>query len=84
MIPQHDFLALTRRHEWQLEPFTFDLPGGTRVSVWDTGVLCLEPAKGGDGQPGGRKDIVLSCGIHGNETAPIEICNQLLTRLLSG
>ncbi|HDZ9212322.1 TPA: succinylglutamate desuccinylase/aspartoacylase family protein, partial [Aeromonas dhakensis] len=84
MIPQHDFLALTRRHEWQLEPFSFDLPDGARVSVWDTGVLCLEPASGAGDLPGGRKDIVLSCGIHGNETAPIEICNQLLSRLLSG
>ena len=81
MIPQHDFLALTRRHEWQLDPFAFDLANGTRVSVWDTGVLCLEPT---GTSPSGRKDIVLSCGIHGNETAPIEICNQLLTRLLSG
>ena len=43
MIPQHDFLALTRRHEWQLDPFDFDLPDGTRGSVWDTGVICLEP-----------------------------------------
>lgn len=51
MIPQHDFLALTRRHEWQLEPFAFDLANGTRVSVWDTGVLCLEPM--GE-SPGGR------------------------------
>jgi succinylglutamate desuccinylase len=81
MIPQHDFLALTRRHEWQLEPFAFNLTDGTRVSVWDTGVICLEPASEA-GQPG-HKDIVLSCGIHGNETAPIEICNQLLTRLLA-
>ncbi len=60
MIPQHDFLALTRRHEWQLEPFAFDLANGTRVSVWDTGVLCLEPT--GRRRLGGRKDIVLSCG----------------------
>jgi succinylglutamate desuccinylase len=49
----------------------------------DTGVLCLEPASG-PATCRARKDIVLSCGIHGNETAPIEICNQLLTRLLSG
>ena len=84
MIPQHDFLALTRHHEWQLAPFEFALPDGSLVSVWDTGVLCLEPANGAGEQPGGRKDIVLSCGIHGNETAPIEICNQLLSRLLSG
>ncbi|MGL6352079.1 MAG: succinylglutamate desuccinylase, partial [Aeromonas sp.] len=35
MIPQHDFLALTRHHEWQLAPFEFSLPDGSLVSVWD-------------------------------------------------
>ena len=30
-----------------------------------------------------RKSIVLSCGVHGNETAPIEICNQLVHDLLN-
>ncbi|PJG59006.1 succinylglutamate desuccinylase [Aeromonas cavernicola] len=80
MIPHYDFLALTCRHEWLLEPFTYDLADGTRVQVWDTGVLCLEPPP----ERCGKKDIVLSCGVHGNETAPIEICNHLLTRLLSG
>ena len=53
MIPQHDFLAMTRSHEWQLDPFEFALPDGARVSVWDTGVLCLEPASGAGG-PAGR------------------------------
>ncbi|MBZ6071597.1 succinylglutamate desuccinylase [Aeromonas schubertii] len=78
MIPDHDFLALSRANEWQLEPFSFSLPHGDRVEVWDTGVLCLEPASPG------AKALILSSGIHGNETAPIEICNDLLRRLLSG
>ncbi|GLP96245.1 succinylglutamate desuccinylase [Paraferrimonas sedimenticola] len=30
------------------------------------------------------KDIVLSCGVHGNETAPIEICNDLVNQILAG
>lgn len=30
------------------------------------------------------KNIILSCGIHGNETAPIEICNELINSLTSG
>ncbi|MFR9719219.1 succinylglutamate desuccinylase [Aeromonas diversa] len=78
MIPDHDFLALSRANEWQLEPFSFSLPNGDRAEVWDTGILCLEPANPG------AKALVLSSGIHGNETAPIEICNDLLRRLLSG
>lgn len=82
MIPQHDFLALSRRHEWQLDPFSFSLADGALAQVWDTGVICIEPAEGLRADPG--KEIVLSCGIHGNETAPIELCNQLLGKLLGG
>ena len=42
------------------------------------GVLQLEPLHGY------RKSVVLSAGIHGNETAPVEILDSLLSRLFSG
>jgi len=29
-------------------------------------------------------DIIISCGIHGNETAPIEICEQIVTDIMAG
>ncbi|WP_245849813.1 succinylglutamate desuccinylase [Oceanimonas doudoroffii] len=74
----NDFLALSRRHPWHLEPFTETLPDGTRAEVWDTGVICLEPALPA------QRDLVISCGIHGNETAPIELCERLLQQLVSG
>ena len=73
-----DFLGLSRQHPWHLASFSTALPDGTRAEVWDTGVLCLEP-----NAPGGR-DLIISCGIHGNETAPIELCERLLQQLVSG
>ena len=78
LLTQGDFLKLTLTHPDSLEPFQFDLSDDTRVSVWDTGVICFEPATLT------HKDIVLSCGVHGNETAPIEICAELVQDLILG
>lgn len=42
------------------------------------GILLLQPEQACE------KSLVLSAGIHGNETAPVELLDQLLTPLLSG
>jgi len=42
------------------------------------GVLEVIPGKGL------KKEVVISCGIHGNETAPIEIVNHLVSDILAG
>lgn len=73
-----DFLALTLSHPEQLMPFSYVLPDGTVVEVWDTGVICLTPVQYG------KTDIVLSSGVHGNETAPIELCAAICQDLLTG
>ena len=73
-----DFLNLSLSNPDGLAPLHFDLADNTSVSVWDTGVICFEP------QQAGNKDIVLSCGVHGNETAPIEICAELVQDILLG
>ena len=74
-----DFLALTLAHPQYLsESFEFDLGEHTHVEVWDTGVIVFSPK-----QVKHSKDIVLSCAVHGNETAPIELCNALITQILS-
>jgi succinylglutamate desuccinylase len=73
-----DFLGLTLANPEGLSPALFSLSNGTEVEIWDTGVIYFQPAKYG------RQDIVLSCGVHGNETAPIEICSALVRDILLG
>ncbi|MFP1928524.1 succinylglutamate desuccinylase [Lonsdalea quercina] len=72
----NDFLALTLRGE---RPST--TAGETAALHWrwrDEGVLELTP------RAGYRRAVVLSAGVHGNETAPIELLNALVGDLLAG
>lgn len=78
LLKHGNFLNLTLANPDGLIPSHFTLGNATSVSIWDTGVICFEP----DILTG--KDIVLSCGVHGNETAPIEICAELVQDLLLG
>lgn len=73
-----DFLGLTLSHPAQLQPFSLVLADGTVGEIWDTGVICLTPLRYGN------TDVVLSCGVHGNETAPIELCAALCQDVLTG
>ncbi|MBV8656245.1 MAG: succinylglutamate desuccinylase [Burkholderiales bacterium] len=51
------------------------LSGGVRVRSMGEGLVCVEPS-----QP--RYDLLISSGIHGNETAPIELACGLLQAIL--
>lgn len=86
LIATGDFLALSLAHEHVLPAFSFsveDLTGEPiSVSVLDTGIITFEPQTLAQGYQ--IKQIVLSCGLHGNETAPIELLNDLIKRLLTG
>lgn len=79
LLDQGRFLHLSRT---QPERFsrrqTFELANGTQVAITAPGIISFTPLN-----PGG-KDIVLSSGVHGNETAPIEICDDLVVALLTG
>jgi succinylglutamate desuccinylase len=80
-----DFLALTRANEWSIEQsFSFIVCAKasrqqTLISVLDTGIMKCEPVARKTG-----KDIVLSSAVHGNETAPIEICAELIQKIILG
>ncbi|TWX54596.1 succinylglutamate desuccinylase [Colwellia hornerae] len=81
-----DFLALTRANEWSLAGrFSFQVQhqasnSQTNVTVLDTGLITFEPVE----LQTSNKDIVLSSAVHGNETAPIEICAELIKKLILG
>ncbi|MFD1382161.1 succinylglutamate desuccinylase [Rhodanobacter aciditrophus] len=76
-IPNNDFLGFTLAHKDVAAPMSFDLPTAT-ACLEEVGVLRFEPK-----QPP-KASLVLSAGIHGNETAPIEMVNGLVKELLSG
>ncbi|CBW26438.1 succinylglutamate desuccinylase [Halobacteriovorax marinus SJ] len=71
-----DFLDWTRSHEeYNERPFVWKKLSNGELIVHNTGVLEFLPAlKSG-------KQIIYSCAIHGNETAPIEIINDLISSL---
>jgi succinylglutamate desuccinylase len=78
LLKDQDFLAYTLANPDKINGcFGFMLGTHTHVDVLDTGVIVFTPSQNS------TKDIVLSSAIHGNETAPIEMCNQLIHDLLS-
>lgn len=84
LLANGDFLHLTRCHEFFMPSFSFDVIcasslAKSKVSVLDTGIIVFEPLSHTS-----SKDIVLSSAVHGNETAPIEICSELIKQLILG
>ena len=85
LIDTGDFLSITRENEETLpESFSFVVTHAesntqSNVTVSDTGIILFEPL-----ERASTKDIVLSSAVHGNETAPIEICNELIQKLILG
>ncbi|MFT4674451.1 MAG: succinylglutamate desuccinylase [Reinekea sp.] len=53
------------------------LSAGTEVTFLDTGVIKFEPNTACD------TSLVISCAVHGNETAPIEIISRIIDDLLA-
>lgn len=72
-----DFLKLTLAHPDFLPFASYQLENGTQIQIWDTGVIYCQPKQFG------TQDIVLSSGVHGNETAPVELCSELLNDVLA-
>lgn len=58
------------------------LDDGTGLQLQDSGLLYLEPPA--DRPNPNNESLIVSAGVHGNETAPIEVLNNLLNELLDG
>lgn len=58
------------------------LNDGTGIQLQDAGLLYLTPP---NGRPNpNNESLIVSAGIHGNETAPIEVLNGLVNELIEG
>jgi succinylglutamate desuccinylase len=79
LVETGQFLHLSRKTPQHFaQALEFSLANGTAVSIFAPGIISFCPPHPGD------KDVVLSSGIHGNETAPIEICDELVQQVLKG
>ncbi len=79
LLSHQSFIQFARNHSSAFEPKEPALNlGNYSLSAPGSGILLFEPEN-----PGPR-DIIISSGIHGNETAPIEICDLLVKDILKG
>ncbi|PKG82564.1 succinylglutamate desuccinylase [Colwellia sp. 75C3] len=97
-VEEGDFIALTRQFEQGFvqtgtdNQLSFKVKQA-KVSLLDTGVLLIEPERAESELVNPElvneelatpcKSIVISSGIHGNETAPIEIVQQLISDIIA-
>lgn len=77
---EFDWLSHTLAFAGQVaQPAAAVLADGTRIERPGIGVLHLKP-----GQSVNDGRLIVSAGIHGNETAPIEVLNNLVNGLMAG
>jgi succinylglutamate desuccinylase len=77
LIEGKSFLELTRENEDHIN-FEKILHREIEIELHDTGIISFVPKCQSD------TALVLSCGVHGNETAPIEICDEIISGIFSG
>lgn len=76
-LQQQGFLALSRQQPQLFGHAQQLCLSSTDVFIHAEGIIEFVP------KLSGRKAVVLSCGVHGNETAPIEILDTLVQDLLN-
>ncbi|MGF1760735.1 succinylglutamate desuccinylase [Photobacterium sagamiensis] len=79
-VKEGEFLAATLDLSLPFEASEWTLDSGVRCYLPHRGVLHITPAELNDSV----KDIVISSGVHGDETGPIELVQQLAQQILQG
>ncbi|NND82057.1 MAG: succinylglutamate desuccinylase [Gammaproteobacteria bacterium] len=80
LFGEQGFIASTMAHaESGREPVSHEIGNAIRLQLWANGVLQLVPIQ----ENSARQPIIISCGVHGNETAPIELLERLIEALLN-
>jgi len=78
ILLEKGFLALTLYDQSQVsQQFSLELNNTLKIHLWARGVICIEPIAYVPAD-----DIILSCGIHGDETGPIEMLDDIVSLLL--
>ncbi len=72
------FIELTQNDQAEASSDWIDLPNAVQLKLHGRGILQIKPAQNSS------QDFVMSCGIHGNETAPIEIVSDLISKIVMG
>ncbi len=70
---QFDLIEFVREHPEQISPFSLELENLT-INFRQAGVIEFLP------KHQSNVDLIVSAGVHGNETAPIEIVNDLVKK----
>ncbi len=80
-VERKHFLSYSRQAPEQFQqPQVFSLTNGTQVHVHAPGIIEFIPVCY---RQGAGRHVLYSCGVHGNETAPIEICDEIVEAILS-
>lgn len=75
------FLSLCLQNDSSVKTGTrFTINTSTSVTIYALGVIEFCPKN----RQESTKSIVLSCGVHGNETGPIELCDSLVNDIIAG
>ena len=83
ILVEEGFLELTKKLEnTSISPIVFKIADKVKFSLLASGVLLVEPEVFTDADS--SIDLVVSAGVHGNETAPIEIVDRLIKKIVSG